>query len=467
MSCGMIAMLEGGVDVDKYDAYEIDKYAIKASQHNFPQIEHHGDVFAADFAKYKGYDFLIGGSPCTAWSIAQRPGKREVTASGVGWELFSQYVRALRVVKPRFFIYENNKSMSDAIRASITNEFGFEPICINSALVSAQNRQRLYWCGIRQADGTYRKANIKQPEDRGIMLRDVLDSAIAMQDKSYCVDANEYKGQSVQGTLTKHRRTKVAVPISLSDAEMDYMVRDHAERRWNHLAKPEEEPKSLAVVANMSKGVPYNVCAEPVCVALRGRYAPNSGNKAGAPTTQHFEVQKSGKTNTITSVQKDNLVAEPIRIGTMPRESDGVQTQGQAFRIYSPDGKSATLKANSGGGGGGKTGLYAIEEPTEQNGVYTVKDGMIEVKGKFYPIKLRDGKYLIRKLTVEECMRLQTVPEWYDFSCVSKTQAYKMLGNGWTVEVIKHLIASILADANGTEADFDRQQGSKDATQST
>lgn len=463
MSCGMIAMLEGGVDVDRYDAYEIDKYAIKASQHNFPQIEHHGDVFKANFTEYVGYDFLIGGSPCQRWSAAQHPDRRETTASGVGWELFSQYVRALRVVKPRFFIYENNKSMSDAIRASITNEFGFEPICINSALVSAQNRQRLYWCGIRQDDGTYRKADIQQPTDRGIMLRDVLDSAVAMQDKSYCIDANEYKGQSVQGTLTKHRRTKVAVP--LSDAEMDYMVRDHADRRWNHLAKPEEEEKSVAVVANMSKGVPYNVCAEAVCVAQRGRYAPDSGNKAGTPTTQHYEVQQSGKTNTITSVQKDNLIAEPVRIGTMPRESDGIQTQGQAFRIYSPDGKSTTLKANS-GGGGGKTGLYAIEEPTEQNGVYTVKDGMIKVKGKFYPIKLRDGKYLIRKLTVEECMRLQTVPDWYDFSCVSKTQAYKMLGNGWTVEVIKHLITSILADANETEANQYGQQRSTTTDQS-
>lgn len=407
MACGMCAMLEGGVEVERYDAYEIDKYAIKTSTHNFPQIVHHGDVFNADFTQYEGYDFLIGGSPCTFWSIAQKPDKRETVASGLGWELFSQYVRALREVKPHMFIYENNKSMSDAIRQSITETFGFEPICINSALVSAQNRQRLYWVGVRQNDGTYRAANIEQPNNKGIMLRDILDT-------------NK----------------------SLSDAEMDYMVRDHSDRRWNFANKPAESDKSHSVVANVSKGVPYNIVCEPVCVAQRGRYL-GGGNNPGAPTTQHYEVQDSGKSNTLTSVSKDNLVFEPIRIGTMPRECDGVQTQGQAFRIYDTQGKATTLKAN-GGGGGGKTGLYAVKANESSQPIYEVKDGMIEVKGKKYPIKLKDGRYIIRKLSVAECMRLQTIPEWYDFSCVSATQAYKMLGNGWTVEVIKHLIQSIL-----------------------
>ena len=179
MSCGMLAMMAAGIGVEAYDAYEIDKYAVTASKHNFPQIEQHGDVFEADFTAYRGYDFLIGGSPCTYWSIAQRPDKRETVASGLGWELFSQYVRALHEAQPRMFIYENNKSMSKDIRASITETFGFEPICINSALVSAQNRQRLYWVGVRNEDGTYRKASIEQPKDRGIVVRDILDQTVA------------------------------------------------------------------------------------------------------------------------------------------------------------------------------------------------------------------------------------------------------------------------------------------------
>lgn len=197
-------MMVSGVPVDKYVAYEIDKYAVQTSLHNFPQIEQKGDVFNADFTEYKGYDWLVGGSPCTYWSIAQTK-NRETEASGLGWELFSQYVRALREAQPKYFIYENNKSMSQAIRQSITETFGFEPICINSALVSAQNRQRLYWCGIRKSDGTYRKARIEQPEDRGIMLKDILETTLvenrggteafytAQNGKSFALASSYYK----------------------------------------------------------------------------------------------------------------------------------------------------------------------------------------------------------------------------------------------------------------------------------
>lgn len=177
MACGMLAMQKAGIPVDRYVAFEIDKYAVQTSSHNFPMIEHRGDVFQADFTEFKGFDFLIGGSPCTYWSIAQK-NNRETVASGMGWELFSQYVRALHEAQPMYFIYENNKSMANAIRESITETFGFEPICINSALVSAQNRNRLYWVGKRNPDGTYSKVNVEQPEDRGILLRDVLEGTV-------------------------------------------------------------------------------------------------------------------------------------------------------------------------------------------------------------------------------------------------------------------------------------------------
>lgn len=330
MSCGMLAMNAAGIPVERYDAYEIDRYAITTSKHNFPQIEHHGDVEGADFTAYRGYDFLMGGSPCTYWSIAQSSGKREATISGAGTALFSQYVKALHDAKPRYFLYENNESMSDDIRAFISEVFGFEPIAINSALMSAQSRKRLYWVGVRKYGSQYKRAAIKQPKDRGIIVRDILDQT----------------------------------------------------------------------------------------VARRGTARLLLGSAAGA----------------------GRKPSEPGRVGAMPRQRDGVQTDGQAFVIYSTDKKSPTLKANS-GGAAGKAGLYAMRwQPEDEQQGYTVEKGKIEINGKWYPIKLRDGKYIIRTLSVSECKRLQTVPEWYDFSCVSNEQAYKMLGNGWTVEVIAHLI---------------------------
>ena len=436
MACGMIAMQLAGVEVESYDAYEIDKYAIKTAQHNFPMIKEHGDVFNADFTQYDGVDFMVGGSPCTYWSIAQTK-NRETVASGIGWELFSQYVRALHEAKPKYFIYENNKSMSKEIRASIDKTFGFEAVCINSALVSAQNRQRLYWVGKRNNDGTYSKVNVKQPDDKGILLRDILETGIAWQEKSYNL-TTRCNGAIPSDTLKRHRHTMVA---------------------------------------------------EPVCVAERGRYIGDDGE-----VEQHLEARNDGKTNTLTTVQKDNQVAVPIRIGTIENDAKNHKFDSQQYRVYSPDGKGVTLCGN-GGGLGAKTGLYAVPmrvreatkrgyvdiEPGEcvdlampesktRRGramrnkanclttscdfyeycgtldmpIYQVRDGRITIKGETYPIKLRDGCYIIRKLTVSECKRLQTVPEWYDFSCVSNSQAYKMLGNGWTCEVIAHLIRSTI-----------------------
>lgn len=321
MGCGMLAFKKAGIAVDNYYAYEIDKYAIQTATHNFPQIQECGDVFNADFTKYCGIDYLIGGSPCTYWSCAQSPDKRETTASGMGWELFSQYVRALHEAKPKHFIYENNKSMAKAIRESITQTFGFEPICINSALVSAQNRQRLYWVGKQNTGGTYSKVNVDQPKDKGVLLKDILDSGMDLttNSKSYTLTASYNR----------------AVP-------------------WNTIERSQR-----------------NMAAEPVCIASRWRYSDTDSrsSKTDAPTYQHYEARTDGKTYT----------------------------------------------------------------------VYEVKNGNITIRGKTYPIKLVDGYYIIRKLTVSECKRLQTVPEWYEFP-VSNTQSYKMLGNGWTVDVIVHLI---------------------------
>ena len=387
MACGMIAMLLAGVPVESYDAYEIDKYAIKVATHNFPNIKEHGDVFEADFTQYEGVDFLVGGSPCTYWSIAQTK-NRETVASGMGWEMFSQYVRALKESKPKYFIYENNKSMSKQIRESIDDAFGFEAICINSALVSAQNRQRLYWVGKRNADGTYSRVNVEQPADRGILLKDVLDSAVARDltcnDKSYTLTAS-YDGACAWNTLERHQRNMVAEPINST-----------------------RDGKAQCLRATCYKDGIRNIVAN--------------------------------------EVDKKTGVAEPINA-----TASGKAKTISASYAYKGDGEGS-LKSELFPDNPIKQTSNYVAEPTDkgekEKTIYEVLDGKITIKGKQYPIKLKDGYYIIRKLTVSECKRLQTVPEWYDFSVISNSQAFKCLGNGWTCEIICHLINSCFKPAD-------------------
>ena len=167
---------------------------------------------------------LIGGSPCTRWSIAQTK-NRETEASGIGWELFLNYRIARDKYQPDFFLYENNKSMSPAIRAQITAELGVEPVLINSSLVSAQNRQRLYWVGRRNPDGTYSQVAVEQPDDRGILLRDILETGFPLREKSYALQTGH--SATAEDAVARRQRNAVAEPVAikpLSEREMDYMV---------------------------------------------------------------------------------------------------------------------------------------------------------------------------------------------------------------------------------------------------
>lgn len=296
----------------------------------------------------------MGGSPCTHWSIAQTK-NRETEPSGLGWELFENYVIGLKKYKPDYFLYENNKSMSPAIREQITKELGVDPILINSALVSAQNRNRLYWTNI---------PGVKQPKDRGILLKDIVE--------------------------------------------------------------PHCNEKGYAL-------------AESISVRCRGR-------EVNGKTIGKWEARTDRKNGVLTANAVGSMVAEPIRIGTIENNNGDVNYICQSSRVYSPIGKSVTLRAQ-GGGGGAKTGLYAVPVQIEWGDgktypVYEVENGQIMIKGEQYPINLPDGYYIIRKLTVKECMRLQTVPDTYVFN-VSDAQAYKMLGNGWTVDVIAHILSFI------------------------
>ena len=365
---------------------------------------------------------LLGGSPCTHWSIAQTR-NRETQPEGLGWELFRNYLIAKERYGPDFYLYENNKSMAPAIRAQITAELGVEPILINSALVSAQSRQRLYWTNI---------PGVELPENRGLILLDVLESGLPLHEKGYTLKANYSRASAVNALGGGHFPAPMAIE-------------------------------------------PVNVTTDGKAQCLRATY------------------YKDGIRNMVgNTVDRKTCVATPIRVGTI---ESGTGSEGQEHRVYSAGGKSKTLCGN-GGGVGAKTGLYTV--PTDcpalrvaeatakgytdilpgecvdltmpnsktrrgramrekanclttscqyyqycgtlDRPIYEVRDGQITIKGQQYPIKLMDGYYIIRKLTVRECIRLQTVPESFVFP-VSDTQAYKMLGNGWTVEVIAHILS--------------------------
>lgn len=180
ISCGRVALDRIGIIPEVYFASEIDEYAERVSADNWPDIVRLGDAKGVDGWDLGRIDLLLGGSPCTNWSITKKEG-RELTASGTGWELFSFYVKALQKFKPKYFLYENVKSMSLAIREEITKTLGVEPILINSGLVSAQNRERLYWTNIQ---------GIGQPEDKGITFGDILEHGRTWREKAYTLRAS-------------------------------------------------------------------------------------------------------------------------------------------------------------------------------------------------------------------------------------------------------------------------------------
>jgi len=390
IACGHIALERAGFAVSHYAAFEIDKYPRSISRYQYPGITHYGDVLAADFTEFAGYDLVIGGSPCTFWSIAKA--NREVDKDGMGWKLFMRFVDAIRQIKPRYFLYENVASMPQSIKAYISEELGCEPILINSALVSAQQRKRLYWTNI---------PNITQPEDKGILLKDILESGLAYQDKGHCMTAT-YNGAEFRNSITRKQRTMVAEPITLKDKSQTLCAQYYKENARSMLTRGKT---GLFVVHE----------AEPVGAALRTR---GKGDERG----KHLEARKDGKLNALTTVQTDSVVCAPIRVGE-------IGTGGQGSRIYSVHGKTVSLTAN-GGGRGAKTGLYKVDLP--------------------------DGDYTIRKLTPIEAERCQTLPDNYTALGVddkgkevkvSNTQRYKAIGNGWTVDVIAHILGHMEVEA--------------------
>jgi DNA (cytosine-5)-methyltransferase 3A len=384
MSCGQLALKKAGIKVDQYYASEIDKFAIKVTMANFPNTIQLGDVTKVNTKDLTGIDLLIGGSPCQSFSFA---GKRkgmstkdeqeiltldhylQLKREGYEFEgqsyLFWEYMRILYEVKPKYFFLENVE-MGEKWEKVLSKAIGVNGIHINSALLSAQNRKRIYWTNIGlKPSGLFGhlESIIEQPKDRGILLKDILETEI---------DQKYYLSEKMLDYFTKH----------------DQKYKDLG---GGFAFKPSEGYGKARTITNPGK----NRMDDNFIVASRGRNPENpKSRESGLNTEQQLEPRIDGKTNCLTSVQKDNLVAYVCDF----RSDEG-------FRIRNEE-KSSTLMARS------REDIYGT--------------GLVKL-----PMQ-------IRRLTPVECERLQTVPDNYT-NHVSDSQRYKMLGNGWTVSVIAYI----------------------------
>lgn len=362
MSCGQVALNRAGIKYDNYYASEIDKHAIKVAQHNYQNTIQLGDVTKVIGSDLPKIDLLIGGSPCQSFSRA---------GNGTGFDgkskLFWEYMRVLNEVKPTYFLLENVK-MKKEWQDVITNALGVEPILIDSALLSAQRRKRLYWTNI---------PNVTQPIDKGILLKDIVHE--------HCGAPN-------------------------SDG-------------WNEWFKINHEYQ------------------------LKKQYSALNPDKAITMTARQYS---SWNGNFIFEKLNDYVVPHDKTLTILNAEVASGKvgyinnSDSQSNRVYYIHDKSVTLCGDA-GGGGAKTWLYLFgclspdRINKRQNG-QRFNDG-----NKFYTLTAQDKHGIltdgyIRKLTPIECERLQTLPDNYS-DVVSDAQRYKMLGNGWTVDVIAHIFS--------------------------
>ena len=363
MSCGRIALDRLGIKVDNYYASEIDKYAMQVSAANYPDIIQVGDVTELDTSTLPNIDLVMGGSPCQGFSFAGK----QLAFDDPRSALFFEFVRCVKELKPKYFLLENVRMKKEYLDI-ISEQMGVEPIMINSALVSAQNRVRYYWTNI---------PGIEQPEQRGIVLRDILEDGFdSERDKSYCIDANYYKGASVEQYKKKCRRQLV------------YQEETH------------DTPKQVGIA-----------------VDIKG----------------HDQIKRvyseDGKSSTLTTCgggHREPKVKVDVRAMTEVRTPEANQIRYEHKRKTGKDWSPRHMR-------------HLVERDDEKMNTLTgalTKQHILQIT--------RDPEQEVywRKLTPVECERLQTVPDNYT-NHVSNTQRYKMLGNGWTIEVITHILNNL------------------------
>jgi DNA (cytosine-5)-methyltransferase 3A len=383
MSCGQQALERSGIEVNQYFASEIDKYAIKVTMANYPNTIQLGSVVNVNAQELPKIDLLIGGSPCQSFSFAgKRKGmttKQETEiltlehylqfkSEGYEFEgqsyLFWEFMRLLNETKPKYFLLENVE-MGEKWEKVLSRAIGVNGIHINSALVSAQNRKRIYWTNIGMVPGGLfgdLVSIITQPKDKGILLKDILESEV---DQKYFLSDKMINSFKIKTTFYKE------------------------------------------------KGGGF-------C------FKPNEGDNKG---------------RTLTNPGKNRMDDNFIVHNTMPRS--GNSKQGGTGHLTRNDGKTYCLDTGNTNAveivamrGRGEKGN--IEQQLETNG--TNKSNSLTTVQKDNLVSNFNTK--IRKLTPKECERLQTVKDNYT-NCVSDSQRYKMLGNGWTVDVICYIFSFI------------------------
>lgn len=326
MSVAQQAIVNIGLNIESYYASEIDPYAIAVTQSNFPTTKQIGDVKNVTKCTLEGndaIDLLIGGSPCQDLSIANKNRKGLYgNRSGLFWE----YLRIRNEIKPKYFILENVLSMSKEAKDTISYALGVEPIMINAALVSAQNRKRLFWVGQLQKDGYYKKVEICQPKDMGILLKDILESNV---DEKYYVKINEKYGLKGFCDLNEKSKSMTASMYKVYGNDGVTTVRVGTLNKGGQGERIYSADGKSITISSSTGG--FGGKTGIYAVAQRGRNIVNGVRKdvVGAKTEQRIEVGKGDKAHAITSVQKDSMImnesvirkltpTECLRLQSMP-----------------------------------------------------------------------------------------------------------------------------------------------------
>tara|TARA_R100001480_G_C4730816_1_gene180952 strand:+ start:199 stop:1356 length:1158 start_codon:yes stop_codon:yes gene_type:complete len=367
MSCGQIALNRLGVKYDKYFASEIDKYAIQITKKNYPNTIHIGDVTAIKAAELPKIDLLMGGSPCQGFSFAGS----QLAFDDPRSKLFFEFVRLLKELKPKYFLLENVRMKKEYLDI-ITEHLGVEPILINSALVSAQNRQRYYWTNI---------PGILQPKDKGIVLKDILETnpneITKMSDKFVNRQMKNKKDKCLIDESKPKASNLSAMEYVKNGRQGDYLACDY-----------DGKPKQVGIATDING---YDIIKR---VYSENGKSPTLTTMGGGHREPKVMIDKT-KPNQINPSKKAG--------GKQPYMQD---------RVFAEQGKSHALTATF----ANRTNVGLTKDTTQD--VYW------------------------RKLTPVECSRLQTVPDNY-CDGVSNSQKYKMLGNGWTVDVICHILSHL------------------------